>query len=184
MARGSDSAQTAANTGNQFANTYGGNAGSVFSFLSPTLMNQAAHPAGMSPTDLAATDTATRQSAGGTQSAAVGQGLLKAMRTRNAGGADAAIEASSRNAGNQATNAALQTRLKNAALKMSQQQGAESELGGLYGTSVGGSNAALGEVANDVNANTNAANESWDWAKFILDPAMAGAGTGAGLAAK
>lgn len=179
MARGSDQAQTGAATGNQFAQTYGGNASNIFSDLAPTLQNEMHHPSGMAPTDLAAMNTGAQQSAGGTQSAAVGQGLLRAARTRNAGGADAAVEASSRHAGEQLSEAGLQTRLKNAAMKFQQQQGAERGLGSLYGTSVSGGNQALGEVAHNVDANTNAENASWDWAKYILDPAMQAAGSAA-----
>lgn len=172
MARDNSQATQASQTGNQFATTYGGNANSIFSDLSPELMAQASHPQGMSPTDKAAADTASEESAGGTEGAAVGSGLLRAARTRNAGGADAAMGASARTAGAQLSSAALKTQLENASLKQKEQAGAESELGGMYGTSVSGGNQALGEVANNVNANTNAENASWDWAKDLFNPIM------------
>ena len=70
---------------------------------------------------IAAADTAEQQSAGGGQSAAVGQGALLAGRTRNAGSADAAVGASTRAVGQQLSEGALQTRLKNAGMKMQQQ---------------------------------------------------------------
>src|SRR5690349_7573179 len=120
MARGSSDAKTAAGTGNEFARTYEGNAQSIFTPLSSTLQTEMAHPAGMSPADLAAENTSSQQSVGGSQSAAVGQGALAAARTRNAGAPDAAIEASSRHAGETLAKNALQTRLKNAAIKLQQ----------------------------------------------------------------
>jgi hypothetical protein len=182
VARGSTAAQTATNTANSFANTYGANAQGIFGDLAPTLESQMANPQGFSPTDLAAMSTSAQQSAGGTQAGAVGQGLLRAARTRNAGGADAAIEASARHAGEQLSQAGLTARLKNAAEKSRQQSQAEGELGNLYGTNVAGGNQALGEVAANVNANTNAENASWDWAKDLMDPILQAASTGAGMA--
>jgi hypothetical protein len=70
--------------------------------------------------------------------------------------------------------AALGTELADTALKNQKMAAAKNELGGLYGTSTSGGNQALGEVASNVNANTQAANQSWDWAKYILDPAIEG----------
>jgi len=120
-ARNNQQATGAATTASDLANTYSGNAASLFSTLEPTLATEAAHPAGMSPTDLAAATTAGMQSGGGTQAAATGQGALRAARTRNIGGGDAAIASAARSGGQQASNAALQTVLKNSALKQTQQ---------------------------------------------------------------
>ena len=173
MARGSSQATQAATTGQDLANTYSGNAQSLFGTLEPILASEAAHPAGMSPLDMAATDTAAQQSAGGSQSAAVGQGALKAARTRNAGGADAAIGASARSAGQGLSQAAVGTRLKNAAMKQQQQQAGISGLSGLFNENVTGGNQALGIVPGAVNANTNEENASWDWSKDLLGPILA-----------
>lgn len=179
MARGSGQAQTAGNSGNGFASSDFGNAQSLYGTLAPELESQAAHPAGFAPSDLAAQNTAAQQSAGGTQSAATGQAGLLAARTRNSGAASAATGKAARTGGELASEGALGTQIKNAQLKNQQQQQAQSGLASLYGTTLGGSNNALGEVANNVNANTEAANASWDWAKYILDPAMGGAATAA-----
>lgn len=180
MARGNNQAQQGAQAGVADSAAYAGNAGNIFGDIAPQLMTQAAHPAGMAPTDLAAANTGAQQSAGGTQAAAVGSGLLRAARTRNAGGADAAMDSSARHAGEQLSQAGLSTVLKNASLKNQQQEGAESELGNLYSTSVQGGNAALGATAANVNANTQAANSSWDWAQDIMDPLVKSAGSAAG----
>jgi hypothetical protein len=186
VARGSSTAQTASTDALNNSQSYAGNASNIFGDIAPTLEAQAAHPEGMAPTDQAAANTGAEQSAGGTQSAAVGQGALLSARTRNAGGADAAIDSSARRAGQQLSTAGLQTILKNASLKQQQQQNAEGELGNLYGTSVAGGNGALNATAANVNANTSAENASWDWATDILDPmiqaggAMGAAKLGAG----
>lgn len=170
--RGNTQAQTASVNANADAGNYAANAGNIFSDLAPTLETQIAHPAGMSPTDLAAANTAAQQSAGGAEGAAVGQGALRAARTRNAGGGAAAIGSAARGAGQALSQAALKTQLTNAEMKRQEQAQAESGLGNLFSTNVAGGNQALGEVASNVNANTNAENASWDWAKDLLDPAL------------
>lgn len=170
--RGNSTAQGAATTGQNLANQYSGAASSIGSNLVPTLTAQASNPQGMNPLDIARTDTASMQSAGGSQGAAVGSGLLKAARTRNAGGADAAIADSSRSAGERLSNDTLQTRLKNASLKSGERDSALKGLGSLYGENVTGGNQALGQVASNVNADTNAENASWDWSKDLFAPVL------------
>jgi hypothetical protein len=120
------------------------------------------------------------QAGGGTQAAATGQGALRAARTRNIGGGDAAIESAARSGGQQASNAALQTVLKNSALKQTQQQAGIKGMEGLFSENLAGGNQALGQVAGDVNANTNAENASWDFAKDLMDPLLGAASSGAG----
>lgn len=165
MARGSTTAQDTASSAEE-------NASNLFGPLEGTLSAEAIAPGGMSPIDLAAADTAAQQSSGGSQSAAVGQGALLAGRTRNAGSADAAVGASTRSAGQQLSEDALQTRLKNAGMKMQQQQAGIGGLGNLYGEN-------LGAVAPNVNANTGAENASWDWAGDLMDPLLGAAGKAA-----
>lgn len=142
----------------------------LYSTLAPTLTSEMAHPVGLNPTEKAAANTAAQESAGGSQAGATGAGALAAQRTRNAGTADAAIQESARGAGRNLSRASLQTELTDSAMKRQQQQHAQTELGGLYGMGVQGGNAALGELANNANANTNAVNSSWDWAKDLVTP--------------
>lgn len=184
MARGSQQATTAASSAQGFSNTLQGNAAGLYSTLAPTLATEAAHPAGYSPTDLAAMNTAAEQSAGGSEAGAVGQGALHEQRTRNAGSAGAGIAEGVKSAGRNLSTAALGTQLENANLKQKQQQAGIAGEEGLYNTSVGGANNALGEVAGNVNANTNAENASWDWAKDILDPVLQAAGQSSGTILK
>ena len=173
MGRGSDQANGAANSAQGISNVAGSNAGSLYSTLAPQLESEAAHPAGFAPTDLAAMDTANRQAAGGTMAAATGQGGLMAARTRNAGAPMAAIAQAARTSGEQASEGALATQIKNATMKESQRRAALGGLEGLYGTNMGTSVNALGQVAGNVNASTNAENASWDWTKG-LDAITAG----------
>jgi hypothetical protein len=71
--------------------TAAANAGNLFGSLAPQLTAEATNPQGYGAPTLAKIDTANKQTAGGTQAGAVGQGALLAARTRNAGTADAAI---------------------------------------------------------------------------------------------
>lgn len=177
--RGDQQAQTAEGTANNSANTFGGNANSLYSAVAPQLMSEAAHPTGFTPQQEANMTTAAEQGAGGGQAAAVGQGALLGARTKNAGAAADAISEASRQAQNTLSKNTLGIKLASADQANQNRQNALSELGGLYGTSAGASNNALGEVANTSNANTNAANASWDWASKILDPALGAAGNAA-----
>lgn len=167
MGRGSDVAQGAATDARGISGTAATNAGELYSTLAPGLMSEAAHPAGFAPTDLASMNTDVQQSAGGTQAAAVGQGALQTARTRNAGGTDAAIGVASRGAGETASRGALATQMANAKLKESQHRAAVSGLEGLYGTNMGTSVGALGQVASNVHADNEAEQGSWDWTKGV-----------------
>jgi len=167
MGGGSNAANTAANNANAISTNSTTNAGSLYSTLTPQLESEAAAPSGFAPADLAAMDTAAEDSAGGTEAATVGQGGLLGARTRNSGAPGAAIAKGARTAGEIASKGALGTQLQNAQLKQDQHQaglsGEENLLAGQMGESTG----ALGDVASNVNANTNAENASWDWTKLI-----------------
>lgn len=158
MARGSVPAQTAA------TDSYS-NAQSLYGPLAAELQTQAVHPSGIDPTTMAQMDTAANQTGGGSTAAAVGQGALRAARTRNAGGADAATAAATRTGGEIASKGILANRVKNADLKVHQQEGAESGLNSLFGENLSGGTGA-------VNADVNAQNASWDWAKDLFNPIM------------
>ncbi len=181
--RGDKQAQGASGQANSNANAEFGNAQSLYSTLTPQLEAQAANPSGYGPTDLAAMDTEAQQTAGGSEAGAVGQGALLAARTRNAGAAGKAISDSTRAAGEELSKGRLGVSVGNAKLKNQQREQALGELGGLTENQYGAANNSLGEVANNVNANTNASNASWNWAKYLLDPALeAGGKAGAAYA--
>ena len=176
MARGSDQAnQASTNAVGQNSQLFGGGQG-LFNTLAPQLQSEAANPQGFGAPTLARLDTAAQESAGGGEAAATGQAALQDSRTRNAGGSGMALSKAARESGKNLTQATLQTRLANEQLKEEQRSHAQSELGGLYGTNVSGGNAALGEVASNVNANANQEDASWGWAKNILGPVLGAAG--------
>ena len=170
MARGSRQAEAGMTTAQDNANTYGANAGSLFSTLSPDLQAQAANPQGYNPADVAKMTTAAAQTAGGSNAGAVGSAGLRAARTRNAGGGDAAIAESARDAGETLSKGVLGVQINNAQLKQRQQQEALGEMGGLYGTNVQGGNQALGEIAPLQRADTGEENASYNWATQLMEP--------------
>lgn len=157
-----------------------GNAGAIYADIAPTLESQVANPQGFTPADEAAMETGAQQSAGGSQSAAVGQGGLLAARTGNAGAAQRSIADASRGAGEQLSQNLLRIRTQNAQLKQRQREQGLSELGGLFGTNVEGGNRALGEIAPLVQANLNA-EQADPWNQFFSGLAKAG-GAGIGTA--
>lgn len=179
MGRNNDQAKAGATSAQNISNQSAANSGALYSTLAPQLEAEAAHPAGYSPVDMAAMNTAAMQTGGGAMAGAVGQGGLEAARTRNAGGSDAAIQESARNAGQQASRGALGTQINNANLKEQQRRAALGGLESLYGGNLNTSVGALGQVAGNVNADTNAENASWDWTKGLSALSQAGnAGAG------
>jgi hypothetical protein len=177
--RGNNQAQGASGQANANANTFMGNANSLYSTAVPALTSEEENPQGYNPADLAKMKTENMETAGGSEAGAVGQGGLLAARTRNAGAPMGAIASAARSAGQNLSRANLGVDTKDAMLKEQQRQAGLSGLENLTGLETGASNAALGQVASNVNANTNAANQSWDWAKYLLDPAMQDASSGA-----
>lgn len=170
--RGNPTAQQAATSGLGYSRALQGQQGSLYGALAPALTQDIVNPTGLTPTEKATANTAAQQSAGGSMAGATGQGALLSQRTRNAGTADAAIGESARAAGRNLSNAALNTELEDVALKNRKQAAAKGELGSLYGMTGQEANQALGETAGNVNANTQAANQSWDWAKYLFDPTL------------
>ena len=147
------------------SNNYNANSNALFGTLAPELIQQSHNPTGLTAQQKADMNTAGMQTAGGSMAGAVGQGALQAARTRNAGGAYAAIQESARNAAQANGNTALKTQLADAQLQEKQREAAMGGLGGLIGGQTNASIGSLGQVANNVNANTNAEDASWDWTK-------------------
>jgi hypothetical protein len=184
MARGSTAAQTGAQTGNNLATSLSSNLSPLYGELQPALASEAAAPEGINPTDLAAMNTAAKQTAGGATAGATGRGSLLAARTRNAGGAQAAIGNAARSGAQAESQATLDTGLANQKLKQQQRSQGLSGLEGLYGEDISGTTGALGAAAANVNANTGAENASYDWATDLLNPLLGAANQGAATGAK
>lgn len=131
-------------TGRNLSGQLIGQASNIYGGLEPTLQTQAATPIGFTPAQKVQINTAGQQSAGGSTAAAIGQGRLYAARTRNAGGAKAAIGQGVRSAGENLSKTAVGTEVQNAKLGQQKQQEAQQRLQGLYGTSLGEGENALG----------------------------------------
>lgn len=175
MASGDKTAQAGEHAALNFSTGLQGQSGNIYGTLAPTLNTMATHPMGFSPTDLATMKTEAMQTAGGSNAGAVGQGALLAARTRNAGTADAAVAQAARNAGETLSDTNLKINNENALLKEKQRDEALRGMEGLYGTDIAGANNALGELARNSEANTEADN----WAKQFENVA-AGLGSLAG----
>ncbi len=127
----------------------------------------------ISPVQNASQNTAAQQSAGGGVAGAIGAGKLYSARTRNAGGAKAAVGQAVRGAGQNLSDAALSTEQQDAAL---QQKNRTAALGGLESLNsqqtaagegaLGLSDQALG-VANQADANN-------PWMKILQSSIQAG----------
>jgi hypothetical protein len=158
--------QDLANSGQaQAASTmYGGQAGGLYSSLAPALTAEATNPQGYGPTALAKMNTDSQQSLGGSNAGVTGQAGLEAARTRNAGGATAALDASSQSAQRQNSENAIGTDLQDANLKQKQQQEGLSGLNSLYGTNV---NAEKGEQGISNQALNNAGQIQNPWMSLL-----------------
>jgi hypothetical protein len=129
----------------------------LYNTLVPQLTAESTNPQGYAPEDLAALNTASSQSVGGSQAGTVGQGNLTAARTRNAGGFGAAMDESARAGGRQLSENALQVQGANADLKEQQRQTARSALQGLYGNNLQATLTAMGMTPGTIGQWTNAA---------------------------
>jgi hypothetical protein len=125
------------NKANANADVFGSRGGSAWDTLFPTLLQDATNPQGLSPQQKATMNTASSQSLGGSVAGATGQGALMAARTKNPGSATAALDASSKHAGETASHNALGVEEFSTNLAHQKQQNALRELGSLYGTNTG-----------------------------------------------
>lgn len=170
-------------TGQGAYNQLAGNAANVYAGLEPQLAAQAAHPAGMTPEQKAAATTAASQSAGGGTAGAIGAGRLYTARTGNVGGAKEAIGQGVRGAGQNLSDAALQTELANTALQEKQRQAALEGQQGLYGTTLRGAEEGLGLSNQALNIANQARPSFWQQMATTAGKNLVNAGLDAGEAA-
>lgn len=129
---------------------YGTNAATAAGALgtvNPIYSSMATNPTGYTPQQKSNLLTASEQTEGGGVSAATGQGGLYAARTGNAGGAAAAIDDASRQAGVQQSENALGVENQDAQLADSHQREGLAGLSGIYANANGQANQSL-QVAN------------------------------------
>jgi hypothetical protein len=131
-----------------------GQANNAFNVANPVYTQMATHPTGYTPQEIANQQTASNQTLGGANSAAVGEGALASARTNNAGGYQAAIDDAARNAGATQSQNNLGILNRSADLQRQQQEEGLHGLSGEYGT---GSQIGLGYL----NAANNAKPTFW-----------------------
>jgi hypothetical protein len=161
MARGEkNQAKAITQQATGLSSQYAHNAQGVNSVLTPAYTEDIKNPQGYSPQDLAAMETASSQSLGGSVAAAKGEGDLLAARTGNVGAYQPVLDESVRNAMRTLSGNAVKIQRDNAMLKEGKRAAAKSGMQGLYGTNVSGSVAPLSPAVAGVNAQT-AANNNW-----------------------
>lgn len=162
MARGAtNQANKTFNESQSVFGTANNNANDLYSKLFPILKGEATNPQGFDPKDLAAMNTASQQSVGGSTAGAVGEGNLAAARTRNAGAFTPALDEAARQGTRQLSSNALQTQVNNANLKQKQQQAGIEGLGNLYGQNSKDLLSALGIGNEATNTAINSGKSGW-----------------------
>lgn len=167
-----DAASTAAQTGA----TLGSRADTEGAQLSPFFSREMQTEHGFTPGQTDELLTAAGAGTGGATSGLEGQAQLEQARTRNASGFTKGLDEVARD-----RNKALAANSEGVAAqdvmqaKQENQEGAQG-LQGLYGTNVKGQLEAMGQVAPDVNAETNASQHGW---LQNLDQTIAALGTAA-----
>lgn len=111
-----------------------GQATDAFNVANPIYTQMATRPTGYTPQEQANLTTASNQTLGGSNAAAVGQGALASARTNNAGGYQAAIDDAARTSGAQQSENNLGILNRSADLKRQQQTQGLEGLSNEYGT--------------------------------------------------
>lgn len=181
MARDASSeAKANSTTDNALQSTYGDTASTAVGSVLPYYEQQLVNPTGYTPAQKASMLTASSQSLGGGQSAAVGAGNLMAARTRNAGGFGAALDASSRDAGRTLSQNALGVQNSDATLEQQKQAAAASGLSSLYSTAAGDTLGAANASTAAINAQTSADQATTQAWQGPVDAAIGGISSAAG----
>src|SRR5271170_5236977 len=153
-------------TANNLQNQYSANGANIYGGLEPQLAAEAAHPSGLTPMQKASQNTAAQQSAGGGTAGAIGAGRLYAARTRNAGGAKAAIGQATQGAGKNLSTAALGTEQQDAALQQKNRQAGITGLEGLNAQQTSAGEGALGLSDQALGVANTAYNDN-PWMKIL-----------------
>lgn len=181
MARGAQNqAQQTFGESQDIYNSTRGNVNQLYERLFPQYEQEATNPQGFAPQDLAAMNTASQQSVGGSTAGAVGEGNLEAARTRNSGAFAPALDSAVRSGQQTLSQNALGIQGENAALKQEQQQAGLSGLAGLYGQNSQDMLSALGLENQSTNALTSAGQSGWFQNTIAAINALKGGGGGGG----
>jgi hypothetical protein len=153
--------------------------------LTPFLTQEMEHPQGYGQEDTSAMLAAGLGGAGGATSAIAGKVAQTAAQTHNGGAMGAVLDDAARARTKAAAEASEGIAADNAQLKQTQRQEGEKGLQGMYGTDTSGMLDASGQVAGDVNAETNADKTGWlQNATGVLNALSSGATAGANMGFK
>jgi hypothetical protein len=150
-------ATTAANTGTQL----GAEGQAIGSTVTPFLTSELEHPQGFSQQDMSGMLSAAEGGAGGADAGIVGQAAQRAATSRNAGGFQSALDDAARQREKAAAGTSEGIAGQNAQLKQQQMQQGAAGLEHMYGTDESGMLGAMGQQANDINAEVNAGKSGW-----------------------
>lgn len=114
-----------------------GQADNAYNVTNPIYTQEAQHPMGLTPQQIADQTTASNQTLGGSNAAAAGEGALQAARTNNAGGYQAGIAETARQAGATQSQNNLGIQNESDMLARQQQQQGLAGLNGIYNTQSG-----------------------------------------------
>jgi hypothetical protein len=181
MPKGVESGQLQnAGIGRSMADKMFTNGENVYGSLTPALSAAAYAPSGYTPGQKATINTASQQSAGGTNAGAVGSGGLYAARTRNAGAPASAIGSSTRAAGANLSRAAAGTEAESADLAQQNRRSALGGLGEVGRTETGAGIGAL-DASNSALSGADQSKANDPWLKLYLQ-AQSNANQAASLA--
>lgn len=111
-----------------------GQADNAYNTVNPIYTQEATHPMGLTPQQIADQRTASDQTLGGSDAAAAGEGARLAATTNNAGGYQAAIAEAARRAGQTQSQNNLGIDNESDMLARQQQQEGLAGLNGIYNT--------------------------------------------------
>ena len=162
MARNAvNQASAAAGTAGSTATTLGTESQGIGANLTPFLTQEMLHPQGLGQEGIGAEESAALGGAGGAASGLTGMADQRAAVSRNAGGYQAALADAARSREKAAAGASEGIEAQNQNLMQQQQQEGAAGLSGLYKTDTSGMLESQGQVAPDVNAETNAGKSGW-----------------------
>ena len=149
------------NTSSALENASDAKTSALYNQLTPTYTQEATNPQGFGSANLAAMNTASQQSAGGAEGAAVGQAGRMAAANRNSGSFAPVLDEASRDAGRTLSSNALGVQGMNANLKETQRQSGLQGLQGLENQQNNDVLSSLGLQNQSTNTLVNAGNSGW-----------------------
>lgn len=143
------------------AGGYGAQASQIGSSIIPGLEREAQSPQGYDTQTKNDMTTAGAQAVGGVNAGIGGIEGLDAGRTRNAGGANQALDEAARVKSRQLSNNALGVQNASAQLGQQKQMQAQNQLAGLYGTDTSAQLKAMGISNEDIQNELAAGRQGW-----------------------